>query len=163
MCKTHGIYGNFAVSGKADTDKCIFFGNSEKTFINSGTACVSDDMNIVKNKTEVMSKKICQRRSRTCTVNIDVLGIDNRVDCTLKVVSGGFFNSMTDFLDILIKHCFQHIVVFNLSRCNLNSLNRGKLILDHFLHSFLQLRITAVADFGCKTDHCAFAYSYELA
>ena len=108
---------------------------------------------------KVKLQKSCQRSSTAHTDDIDAAGVNDFLNCFIKIFGIQFFHSVFYAFHIHRQNLCNNVVSANLIVGDLHSLHRGQTIADDFLQSLLQLRITVTADFGGKTDHSRFADS----
>ena len=92
-----------------------------------------------------------------------MISAGDRLNRRGEILTRNLFYSALYLVDILIENGLDHIAVADPAGCHLYTLDRIELVADHLLHSFLEIRITAVTDLSGKSDNGALRHADHFA
>ena len=120
-------------------------------------------MNVRKHQGKIKSHEAGKRRTAPDSDDIDMFGVQDRVNREFKCVLINLFQCGMNLVRVGFQHRLKNLRLADPAVSNLHALNGVQLIAHQFLQRTLEFRIALISQMRCKAHHRGLAHTYNLA
>ena len=147
------------VARKAHRNQQIAFSDVYHLLVQLGCADASDEGYVIENKAQIVVHKVRQNARGHRALNINPLRTVDDVNRVFKALHINVFERVTDFLDILIEHARNRVLIAYSVAGDVHTLNSGQAVFDVVLQGALELRISLKAKLNGKAHNRGLAHA----